>query len=129
MNRIAVVVGKNAKVYVLNADNLGGYMQGPGGTDNIIQTIVSSNSVFGGSGSYPLEGGYFYFTPIGDSTYAYKFGTDQNGVPFFTQAGKTPVVSAGRTGVGQPTITTYQGQPGTAIVSFYHRNLLLVRIH
>ncbi|OBT70822.1 hypothetical protein VF21_10119 [Pseudogymnoascus sp. 05NY08] len=116
VNRIAVVVGKNAKVYILNADNLGGYMQGAGGTDNILQTIVSSNSVFGGSGSYPLEGGYFYFTPIGDSTYAYKFGTDANGVPTFTQAGKTQVQSAGRTGVGQPTITTNNGQEGSAIL-------------
>jgi iron transport multicopper oxidase len=113
-----VVVGKNAKVYILNADNLGGYMQGSGGTDAVLQTIVAANSIFGGSGSYPLEGGYFYFTPIGDGTYAYKFGTDVNGVPVFTQAGKTLVNSAGRVGVGQPTITSYNGQQGTAIVSF-----------
>lgn len=121
VSRIAVVVGKNAKVYVLNANNLGGYMQGPGGTDDVLQTIVTTNSVFGGSGSYPLEGGYFYFTPIGDGTYAFKFGTDANGVPSFTQAGKTAVQSAGRVGVGQPTITSYNGQPGTAIVSVFFR--------
>lgn len=27
------------------------------GTDNIIQTIVAGAAVFGGAGSYPLEGG------------------------------------------------------------------------
>lgn len=28
------------------------------GTDNILQTIIASGAVFGGAGSYPLEGGY-----------------------------------------------------------------------
>ncbi|KAK0730386.1 hypothetical protein B0H67DRAFT_30359 [Lasiosphaeris hirsuta] len=69
----------------------------------------------GGAGSYPLEGGYFYFTPVGDATFAYKFGTDESGAPFFTLAGKTPSLSAGRVGVGQPTVTTNKGQPGTVL--------------
>ncbi|KAK3335420.1 WSC domain-containing protein [Cercophora scortea] len=116
VNRIAVTVGKNSKVYVMNADNLGGFKQGAGGADGVIQTITSSNAVFGGVGSYPLEGGYFYFTPVGDVTYAYKFGTDSSGAPFFTLAGKTPTASAGRVGVGQPTITSYRGQAGSAIL-------------
>ncbi|KAM7222882.1 wsc domain containing protein [Rhypophila decipiens] len=116
VNRIGVTVGKNSKVYIMNADNLGGFKQGPGGTDGVIQTISTTNSVFGGVGSYPLEGGYFYFTPVGDTTYAYKFGTDSSGAPFFTRAGRTPTQSAGRVGVGQPTITTNKGQPGSAIL-------------
>jgi iron transport multicopper oxidase len=117
VNRLAVTVGKNAKVYVMNADNLGGFKQGPGGTDGVVQTIVASNAVFGGVGSYPLEGGYFYFTPVGDTTYAYKFSVDSNGAPFFILAGRSPDISTGRVGVGQPTITTLNGRPGTAIVS------------
>ncbi|KAJ9158479.1 WSC-domain-containing protein [Coniochaeta hoffmannii] len=116
VSRIAVTVGKNSKVYVLNAENLGGFKQGAGGTDNIIQTITASNSVFGGAGSYPLEGGYFYFTPVGDYTYAYKFGTDSGGKPFFSLAGKTPTTSAGRAGVGQPTVTTNGGRAGSGIL-------------
>ncbi|KAM7209387.1 WSC domain containing protein [Naviculisporaceae sp. PSN 640] len=116
VNRIGVTVGKNSKVYVMNADNLGGFKQGPGGTDGVIQTIATTNSVFGGVGSYPLEGGYFYFTPVGDTTYAYKFGTDSSGAPFFTRAGRTPTQSAGRVGVGQPTITTNKGLPGSGIL-------------
>ena len=116
VNRIGVTVGKNSKVYIMNADNLGGFKQGPGGTEGVIQTITTTNSVFGGVGSYPLEGGYFYFTPVGDVTYAYKFGTDDAGAPFFSMAGKTATRSAGRAGVGQPTITTNGGQPGSAIL-------------
>lgn len=37
--RMAISVGKNGVAYVMNADNLGGYKLGTGGTDAIIQTI------------------------------------------------------------------------------------------
>ena len=93
-----------------NADNLGGFKLGSGGTDNVVQTIVSPNAVFGGAGSYPLEGGFIYFTPVGQPTLVYKLGLDQNGSPLFSKVGQSPDVSAGRVGVGVPTITTYQGR-------------------
>lgn len=117
VKRIALTVGKNSKVYVMNADNLGGFKTGPNGGDNVLQTIVSPNSVFGGIGSYPLEGGYFYFTPNGYPIYAYKLGFDGRGAPNFALAGQTSDVSTGRVGNGVPTITTFKGQPGTGIVS------------
>lgn len=101
---------------VLDANNLGGFKQGSGGTDNIIQTIVGAGSVFGGPGSYPLEGGYIYFTPVGYPTVAYKMGLDSAGKPVFTQVGATSANAAGRVGIGIPTITTYKGQPGTGIL-------------
>ena len=116
VSRLAITIGKNGKAYVMNADNLGGFKLGPGGTDNIIQTIISPNAVFGGAGSYPLEGGYIYFTPIGAATLAYKLGLNQNGSPLFSQVGQSADVSAGRVGVGVPTVTSYKGQPGTGIV-------------
>lgn len=37
--RLAITVGKNGIAYIMNADNLGGYKLGSGGTDAIIQTI------------------------------------------------------------------------------------------
>jgi len=116
VSRMAVVVGKNAKVYIMNANNLGGFKQGPGGTDNILQTIISQGSVFGGSGSYPLEGGYIYFTPIGFPTVCYRFGVDSQGAPLFTLVGQTTTNGAGVVGIGVPTVTTYKGQPGTGIL-------------
>lgn len=65
--RLGVTVGKNGKIYVANVDNLGGYRLGPGGGDKIVQTISTpgGGAVFGGIGSYPGEGGYFYVTPVG----------------------------------------------------------------
>ncbi|KAL8946506.1 MAG: hypothetical protein Q9222_007107 [Ikaeria aurantiellina] len=116
VTRIAVTIGKNGKAYIMNADNLGGFKLGPGATDNILQTIISPNAVFGGAGSYPLEGGYIYFTPVGAQTLVYKLGLDQKGAPLFSKVGQSPDSSAGRVGVGVPTVTTYKGQPGTGIV-------------
>ncbi|KAL8735389.1 MAG: hypothetical protein Q9166_000934 [cf. Caloplaca sp. 2 TL-2023] len=116
VTRIAVTIGKNGKAYIMNADNLGGFKLGPGATDNIIQTIISPNAVFGGAGSYPLEGGYVYFTPVGEPTLVYKLGLDQKGSPLFSKVGQSSDNSAGRVGVGVPTVTTYKGQAGTGIV-------------
>ena len=114
--KIAVTAGKNGKIYVLNANDLGGYRLGTGQTDRIIQTIETNKAVFGGSGSYPLEGGYIYSTPVGYPTYVYKLGFDGAGGPVFSQVGQTHETSAGRVGVGIPTITSYQGKEGTAIL-------------
>ncbi|KAI9836466.1 MAG: hypothetical protein M1819_001498 [Sarea resinae] len=116
VERIGVTAGKNGKIYIVNADNLGGYKLGVGQTDGILQTIETEKAVFGGSGSYPLEGGYIYSTPVGYPTYVYKLGFDGSGGPVFSQVGQSHEDSAGRVGVGIPTITTYQGKEGTAIL-------------
>ena len=116
VSRMAVTIGKNGKAYILNANNLGGFKQGSGGVDNVLQTIIAQTSVFAGSGSYPLEGGYIYFTPVGYPTVCYKLGVDGNGAPLFTLVGQTAANSAGRVGIGIPTVTTYKGQAGTGIL-------------
>ncbi|KAI9821956.1 MAG: hypothetical protein M1827_002538 [Pycnora praestabilis] len=116
VSRMGITAGKNGKIYIVNADNLGGYKLGNGQSDAVIQTIVTNEAVFGGSGSYPLEGGWFYSTPVGYPTYAYKLGFSDAGVPQFTEAGQSHETSAGRVGVGIPTVTSYQGKTGTAIL-------------
>ncbi|GAB7357018.1 hypothetical protein MBLNU459_g7845t2 [Dothideomycetes sp. NU459] len=116
VSQMAVTTGKNGKIYFMNANNLGGYKQGPGQTDGVLQTIATNEAVFGGIGSYPLEGGYIYSTPVGYPTTVYKLGFTDSGVPFFSKAGATPENSAGRVGPGIPTITSYKGQAGTAIM-------------
>ncbi|KAJ6263893.1 hypothetical protein Dda_0030 [Drechslerella dactyloides] len=114
VNRMGVTGGKNGKAYVVNLDDLGGFKLGPGGTDNCIQTITLDNSAFGGAGSYPLEGGYFYFSPSSSPLAAYKFGTDENGKPVFTLAGKSSKPISGR--MGPVTVTYFAGKAGTGIV-------------
>jgi hypothetical protein len=59
VNRIAVACGKNGTISIMNADNLGGFMNGPDGSDGILQGISPDGaSFFSGVASYPLEGGY-----------------------------------------------------------------------
>ncbi|KAI9774328.1 MAG: hypothetical protein M1840_004222 [Geoglossum simile] len=118
VSRMGVTVGKNGKAYVVNLDNLGGFKQGPANGDAVIQTITmpGGGSIFGGVGSYPLEGGYIYMTPVGYPTQVYKLGKDAAGNPQFTLVAQTAENSAGRVGVGIPTITTLNGQAGTAIL-------------
>lgn len=116
VSKMAVTAGKNGKLYILNANNMGGFKLGPGQTDNVVQTVVTNQAVFGAAGSYPLEGGYIYFTPVGYPTYVYKLGFSESGVPVFSKVGQSAQSSAGRVGVGIPTITSYQGRAGTGIL-------------
>jgi iron transport multicopper oxidase len=102
----------------MNAENLGGFKLGPGATDNVIQTIVAPGSVFGGPGSYPLEGGFIYFTPIGSPLLVYALGLDLNGSPLFSKVGQSADNSAGRVGVGVPTVTTNKGSWKTPMQFF-----------
>ena len=53
---------------------------------------------------------------VGYSTFVYKLGFDGSGVPIFTQVGATTEVSAGRVGTGIPTVTSFGGKQGTAIL-------------
>jgi hypothetical protein len=118
ISRLAITCGKNANCYITNADNLGGYKMGPAGGDEVIQILTppSGGSLFGDVGTYPLEGGYLYVTPVGSPTYVYSLGFDTNGLPAFTLVAQTGDSSPGAVGVGPATITTLNGQPGTAIL-------------
>ena len=80
-----------------------------------IQQITVEPSFFGGVASYPGEGGYLYFCPTsGTGLRAYSYGLDSAGMPLFTLAGRGP---SGGACNGNPTITSLNGQPGTAVVS------------
>ncbi|KAK4918866.1 hypothetical protein LTR28_013093, partial [Elasticomyces elasticus] len=133
VSRLAVTTGKNGKIYIMNADNLGGYKQGPGQTDLVVQEIITNRAVFGGIGSYPLEGGYIYrYVKAAHRhsrivvTCTLRSLSAINGAfvncqgilmrLVFTLVGATTETSAGRVGPGIPTITTYKGQAGTAIL-------------
>jgi iron transport multicopper oxidase len=116
IEKMAVTAGKNGKIYILDADDLGGYKLGPDETDGVLQTITTDEAVFGASGSYPLEGGFIYLTPVGYPTYVYSLGFTSEGLPQFSRIAQSNEVSAGRVGVGIPTVTSLNGQPGTAIL-------------
>ncbi|KAI5803029.1 hypothetical protein EDC01DRAFT_627840 [Geopyxis carbonaria] len=136
--RLGVAGGENGILYLLDLDNLGGYKQGPNGTDAVLQSwVVPGNirgRIYGSIGSYPLEGGYIYVKPAGlRSVLAYKFGHRYGGwfrsqfhkrfkgslgtgKPFFSAASATNESIPTNVGVGAPVITTYKGKKGTGIV-------------
>ncbi|KUJ06410.1 uncharacterized protein LY89DRAFT_412163 [Mollisia scopiformis] len=112
VNRIIVAGGKTGKIYVMNADNLGGFNTAAGGGDGVLQTIQQPLALLSGVASYPAEGGYIYFAPSAGPLYAYSFGMC-GGVPCFTLAGQTAMIFAGR---GAPTVTSLNGKAGSGIV-------------
>ncbi|KAJ3302916.1 hypothetical protein HDU76_005446, partial [Blyttiomyces sp. JEL0837] len=114
--KIAVAAGKTGIVYFLNADNLGGFKQGTGGGDNVLQTINGPNAVYSQPGAYPLEGGYVYINPVGYPMQVYKYGTTSGGAPQFSFVAQTKINN--RFGVGSPQTTSLNGAPGTGLVWF-----------
>jgi iron transport multicopper oxidase len=53
--QIGVVVGKSGIIYIVNANNLGGYKEGLNQSDAVLQTLQMPNGVWGGCGAYNLE--------------------------------------------------------------------------
>lgn len=118
VNNIAITGGKNGQVFVMNADNLGGYKNGANQGDNILQTITppSGSAMFGTVASYPLEGGYIYVALSGAPVYAYALGFDSSGRPRFSYAGQTSAATTARAAVSAPVVTSLDGQAGTGVL-------------
>ena len=57
---LLVEVGKDGRIFLLNRDNLGGREQGPGGTDDTLQTLGPFNGVWGHPAVYGGQGGWVY---------------------------------------------------------------------
>ncbi|KAF8848127.1 hypothetical protein BDZ45DRAFT_754182 [Acephala macrosclerotiorum] len=112
---IAVSSGKDGIVYIMNADNLGGFYNGANGIQDatLQQIVISGGKFYGGVGSYPGEGGYLYFCPTGGPLYAYSYSLDRSGNPLFTLAGQG---GSGLACTGNPTVTSLNGQAGTGVV-------------
>ncbi|KAH8882217.1 WSC-domain-containing protein [Thozetella sp. PMI_491] len=113
VNRVAITGSKAGTVYMMDADNLGGFKMGAGGTDAILQTLTYSSTFYNGVGSYPLEGGYVYICPTSSVMYAYKLTFDSSGRPQLILAGQTAASFACS---GTPTVTSLNGQVNTGVV-------------
>jgi len=106
--KIVLQVGKGGYFFVLDGDDLGGFMQGPGGGDATINT-VQSYGVWGKPSVWPGDGGWVYLTTAAGgggsgSLKAYKYGLDADGKPTFALKGR----SSGTFGYGSssPVITS-----------------------
>jgi hypothetical protein len=90
---LAVAVGKQGYVYLLNRDNLGGIGQGPSGSDNVVQRIGPYGGVWSRPGVWPGDGGWVYIP------------TASGGNSAGGSAGNLRVYSYGLSGTGAPTLS------------------------
>jgi hypothetical protein len=121
--RLAVAVGKQGYVYLLNRDDLGGSRQGPSGSDRVVQRIGPYGGVWARPGVWPGNGGWVYIpTASGGTTAAgssgnlrvYKYGLSGTGQPTLSlQASSTDAFGFS---TSAPVITSDGTTSGSALV-------------
>ena len=113
---LLVQVGKDGRIFLLNRNSLGGREQGPGGTDDTLETLGPYNGVWGHLAAYGGQGGWVYELESSGGGYlrALSYGVNGSGVPQLTSAG-TSAESFGYTS-GSPIVTSNGTTAGSAIV-------------
>jgi iron transport multicopper oxidase len=120
---LAVAVGKDGYVYLLNRENLGGIGEGPGGSDDVVQRIGPYGGVWSRPGVWPGEGGWVYIPTASDGTSAsgssgnlqvYSYGVSGTGSPTLSLQGTSK--EAFGFSSSAPVITSEGTTPGSALV-------------
>lgn len=118
---LAVAVGKQGYVYLLNRDSLGGFAQGAGGGDGVLQRIGPRAGVWGRAGVWPGDGGYVYITTSAGPLDVYQYSVSGSGTPSLALAGSAwddaqngPAMFGW--GSGPPIITSDGTNSGSALV-------------
>ena len=94
---LAVAVGKEGYVYLVNRDHLGGYRQGSGGGDDAVQRLGPYGGVWARPAVWPGDGGYVYIPTSSGSTGGgtfdvYKYGLNGTGQPSLARVAKAEEV-------------------------------------
>jgi iron transport multicopper oxidase len=120
---LAVAVGKDGYVYLLDRDSLGGIGEGPGEGDKVVQRIGPNGGVWSRPGVWPGQGGWVYIPVASNGKSAggsagrldvYKYGVSGGGQPTLSLAGESP--DAFGFGSGAPVITSSGTSAGSALV-------------
>ena len=131
---LAVEVGKEGYVYLLNRDNLGGYAQGANGTDGVLARYGPNGGVWSSPAVWPGDGGYVYIPTASGSVSAggseglldaYQYGLDGSGKPSLNLVGTSadafgfgtsaPVVTSNGTTSGSALLWTVWSPDGTGV--------------
>ncbi|HWX96416.1 MAG TPA: choice-of-anchor D domain-containing protein [Solirubrobacteraceae bacterium] len=81
---LAVAVGKEGYVYLLNRQSLGGFRQGSGGADNVVDRIGPYGGVWSRPAVWPGDGGWIYIpTAYSGNGFlrVYRYGISGSGAP------------------------------------------------
>ncbi len=120
---LAVAVGKDGYVYLLNREELGGIGEGPGEGDKVVQRIGPNGGVWSRPGVWPGQGGWVYIPTASNGKSAggsagrldvYKYGASGSGRPALSLAGESS--DAFGFGSGAPVITSSGPSAGSALV-------------
>ncbi len=113
---LVVEDGKDGRVFLIDADNMGGYKQGPGESDAVLQTVGPFGGVWGHPAAYGGQGGWVYILESagGGVLRAFSYGLSGEGVPQLSPAA-TSAESFGYTS-GSPLVTSNGTTAGSAVV-------------
>jgi iron transport multicopper oxidase len=121
--RLAVAVGKDGYVYLLNRDELGGFKQGSGGGDNVVQRIGPYGGVWSRPAVWPGDGGWVYIPTASGGKSAggssgflnvYQYGVSGTGLPTLSLQASSP--DAFGFGTSAPIVTSNGTASGSALV-------------
>jgi hypothetical protein len=121
---LAVAVGKDGYVYLLNRDNLGGIGEGPGGSDAVVQRLGPYGGVWSRPGVWPGEGGWVYIPTASNGETAsgssgnlrvYRYRISEAGAPTLALEGTSNAEPFGFSS-GAPVITSNETESGSALV-------------
>src|SRR3984957_3689522 len=123
-----VEIGKSGILSVLNMDNLGGYEQGAGGTDDVDYESPAYGGVWGKAAVWPGDGGYIYLPAAGLSPFNAGGGSlnvyqrvDSSGTLTFPLVAQTS--NSGNLfhyGSGSPIVTSNGNTSGSALLWVVH---------
>ncbi|NIH78390.1 choice-of-anchor D domain-containing protein [Amycolatopsis viridis] len=109
--RMVVQIGKDGRLYLLDADHLGGSGQGPNGGDAVVGVTGPFQGVWGRPAFWGGDGGYVYVVGAGGPLRAFKYNS---AAPSLTSVGNT-ADNFGYTS-GSPVVTSSGTASGSALV-------------
>ncbi len=114
--RLVVEDGKDGRVFLIDGDSMGGYRQGPGESDAVLQTLGPFNGVWGHPAVYGGQGGWVYVLESAGGGFlrALSYGVNGSGVPQLASAA-TSNESFGYSS-GSPLVTSNGTGAGSAVV-------------
>ena len=120
---LAVAVGKEGYVYLLNRDTLGGEGEGPSGTDAVVGRYGPNGGVWSSPAVWPGDGGWIYIPTASGSPSAggstgfmdaYQYGLNGSGTPTLSLAGQSS--DAFGFGSSAPVVTSNGTTSGSALM-------------
>ncbi len=114
--QLLVQVGKDGRIFLIDAKDMGGYREGPEEGDAVLQTLGPLGGVWGHPAAYGGQGGWVYVLESAGGGYlrALSYGLGGGGEPQLTSVA-TSAESFGYAS-GSPLVTSDGTQAGSAVV-------------